>query len=159
NLKLGATGNSPGVLGDVLNVQGTSPGSTATLTSRSVTNVTFGAGNNQVFMSSNADLDQNTQPGFDFLTGDMNALYGSINTDCGSGRHRLTISNEAATAGDPNIQITDHATATTGSLQLDPTAEIFITGLSQGGTTLSQGGISYKTGLNGNFFDGVQYWT
>src|SRR5262249_22694166 len=42
NLKLGSTGNAPGVLGDVLNVQGTSPGSTATLTPRSVTNVTFG---------------------------------------------------------------------------------------------------------------------
>jgi hypothetical protein len=154
NINLGASA------GSVLNVQGTSPGSTATATSRSVTNVVFGSGDNQVFISSNADLDQNTQPGFDFLTGDMNSMYGSLNVDFGTGRHRLMISNEAATAGDPNIQITDHTTATTNALQLNASYELFITGMSQGGTPLTQGGIAIKTGLTGgNFRDGVQIWT
>ena len=154
NINLGASA------GSVLNVQGTSPGSTATAASRSVTNVVFGAGDNQVFISSNADLDQYTQPGFDFLTGDMNSMYGSLNVDFGSGRHRLMVSNEAATASDSNIQITDHASGTpAGTLQLDPTAEIFITGMAQASKPLVQGGISIKTGLNGNFFDGVQIWT
>src|SRR5439155_706392 len=109
--------------------------------------------------SSNADLDQKTQPGVDFLTGDLNALYGSINIDFGAGRHRLMISNEAATAGDPSIAITDHATAASGLVGLLPGYEIYITGMAQGGTDRSQGGIAYKTGAGDNFFDGIQNWT
>jgi hypothetical protein len=152
NLQLGSNAG-----GDMLNVQGTgqnwvgvvAPGTTVP----SVTNVTFGAGDNKVFISSNADLDNFTNTGFDFLTGDLNQLFGSINIDFGAGRHRLMVSDEAATIGDTNVQITDHASGTPALAQgLTSTAEIFITGL-------AQGGISYKTGASGNFFDGVQYWT
>jgi RTX calcium-binding nonapeptide repeat (4 copies) len=157
NLNLGSTPT-----GDVLNVQGTANnwGGTAPLTTQplvlstepSITNVAFGAGDNKVFISSNADLDNFTNTGFDFLTGDLNQLYGSININFNSGRHRLMVSDEAAQIGDTNIQITDHASGTPALAQgLDSSAEIFITGL-------AQGGISYK-GPGGNYFDGVQYWT
>src|SRR5206468_12064434 len=69
----------------------------------------------------------------------------------GAGRHRLFISDEAATAGDPNVVITDVAPAVLNSLS--PTAEIWITGLGE------PGGISYRVAPGGNLFDGVVYWT
>ena len=153
NLQLGSN-----AAGDVLNVEGTGPNWSGVIapgtTVPSVTNVQFGAGDNKVFISSNADLDNSTNAGFDFLTGDLNQLFGSINIDFGAGRHRLMISDEAATIGDSGVLITDHATGTPATAQglTMSAAEIFITGL-------AQGGISYKTGANGNFFDGIQYWT
>src|SRR6185437_13925068 len=152
-----------GTGGDVLNVQGTSPGwanSGSVVDDRgvvvtgvpSVTNVTFGAGNNQVFVSSNADVDQMTQAGFDFLTGDLSQLYGSLNIDFAAGRHRLMISDESSTLAS-TAAITDHVTSLTTKDGLSASAEIDITGMGQGG-----GGISYRTGPGGNFDDGIEYW-
>src|SRR6516225_9941980 len=118
-----------GSAGDVLNVQGTRPGwgqlfglaSGAVVPNAtavpSVTNVTFGNGNNQAFISSNADVDQFTQPGFDFLTGNLDQLYGSINIDFGAGRHRLLVSDESEMTGS-NAAITDHTTTASAAAGL-----------------------------------------
>src|SRR5262249_2672765 len=84
-------------------------------------------------------------------------VYGSINIGFAAGRHRLMVSDESESLAS-NASITDLTTAATlpaglvGPGLISP--EIYITGMGQGG-----GGISYTTGLSGNFFDGVQYWT
>src|SRR5262249_47454744 len=110
-------------------------------------------GNNEAFISSNADVDQFTKPGVDFLTGNLDQLYGSININFAAGRHQIMVSDESETLASTNTAITDHLTSATtadGLGLLAATSEILITGMGQGG-----GGISYQ---GGNFDDGIEYW-
>jgi Ca2+-binding RTX toxin-like protein len=137
---------------DVLSVQGTTPGSKgfADLGGIAVTNVSLAAGNDRVFVSSNADLDGASWANVDFLTGNVDDVRGALNLDLGAGRHRLFVSDESATVGDPNIRINDTAPATLNGLAAN--AEIWITGL-------APAGMSYKVDPSGNLYDGVAYWT
>jgi Ca2+-binding RTX toxin-like protein len=146
----------------VFSVQGTTAGSNgfAGAGGVAVTNVTFHGGassTGQAYVSSNADLDfASAKPAFDFLSGNLNDVKGALNLNTGSGRHRLMISNEGSPVGATDARITDTAANlpnTPASLGLDPTAEIWISGL-------APAGISYQADrTNGNFFDGVTYWT
>lgn len=146
---------------DVVNVQGTSRGSYElnTTSTHAATNLYLGAGDEQVFVSSNADLDHQTikttagnSDVFDFLTGDLNQLLGNLNIDADAGRHRLLISDEAATQGDLGVSISDSINGPTGSGGQDDTsaADIQIKNLSIGDMTY---------GTTGNFHDGISYWT
>src|SRR5262249_4971169 len=109
----------------------------------------------QAYVSSNADL-ASAKPAFDFLSGNLNDVRGALNLNFGSGRHRLMISNEGSQVGATDARITDTAANlpnTPASLGLAPTAEIWVSGL-------APAGISYQADrANGNFFDGVTYWT
>ena len=141
---------------DVLSVQGTSSGSNG-FTGTAVTNVDLGAGDNKVFVSSNADQDLNSWSGVDFLTGNLDDVQGALNLNLGIGRHRLFVSDEASSHPDL-YSITDTKGASVYSTAgLADGADIYLT--RQG--TLSNGaplpGISYGTA--GNLFDGVNYWT
>ncbi|MGH9783949.1 MAG: hypothetical protein ACRD88_07155, partial [Terriglobia bacterium] len=133
--------------GHVFNVQGTTAGSGG-FEGFASTNVYLGDGDEQIFIASNADLDFHSAAGFEFLTGDLDGVLGAINFDTALGRHRLMISDEAATSGDGDVRITD---VMPGVLQgLTALADIWIQGL-------AEGGISYRT--DGDFFDGIVYWT
>ena len=55
---------------------------------------------NLAFISSNADLDFASAPGFDFLTGNLDDVNGALNLDFGSGRHKLMVSDEGTSVGD-----------------------------------------------------------
>src|SRR5262249_22792535 len=124
---------------DVLNVQSTS----------AVTNLNTGAGNDRIYVSSDANLDWTTNVGFDFLTGNLDGIRGTLNLDAGTGRQLLMISDESAILGDPNVWITDQPV---GGLGL-PATEITITGL-------APAPITYKTDTAaGNFADGIRVWT
>ena len=93
----------------------------------------------------------------------MDDVRGALNLDLGTGRHRLFISDEAATAGDPNVKITDVDPGVAG-LSTGPEM-IWVTGLSEGRNDANfsyypnGGGISYKVAPTGNLYDGVVYWT
>jgi Ca2+-binding RTX toxin-like protein len=147
---------------DVLNVQGTSAGSfkVDTDTLHAATNISLGGGNDQVFVSSNADLDHNTifKTGdlpdvFEFLTGNLDDFRGNLNLDLGEGRHRLLISDEANLAA-KQVTISDQVLTPTGIGTYDRTgaAEIQVKGL-------AKGDITYGVATTGNLFDGVVYWT
>ncbi|MEX2645398.1 MAG: choice-of-anchor D domain-containing protein [Gaiellaceae bacterium] len=137
---------------EVFNVQGTTPGSGGFALGGgiAVTNVSLNNGDDRVFASSNADLDRVSWLGFDFLTGNLDDFRGALNLDLGLGRHRLFISDEAATVGDTSVRISDSAPM--GATGLSPSAEIWITGL-------APRGISYKVAMSGNLHDGVVYWS
>jgi Ca2+-binding RTX toxin-like protein len=145
---------------DVLNIQGTSPGSFKLDrdTVHAATNITLSDGDERIYISSNADLDHNTIDDadvFEFLTGHLDGISGNLNLDVGEGRHRLLISDEAATAGDDNIRISDNIMTATGGDDFDDTnaAEIQIQGL-------AFGDITYGAHLaDGDFYDGIIYWT
>lgn len=148
---------------DILNVQGTSAGSFRLELDavHAATNISLGEGDDQIFISSNADLDHHTitttagaADVFEFLTGDLDALAGNLNLDAGGGRHRLLISDEAATAGDDDIHISDVIGTATGGNDFDNTsaAEIQIKGL-------AFGDITYGAADDANFYDGIIYWT
>ncbi len=145
---------------DILNVQGTSPGSfklDRDNTVHAATNITLAVGNDQIFISSNADLDHaNINDGdvFEFLTGHLDDVLGNLNLDVGTGTHRLLISDEAATVGDANITISDIITTPTGGDTFDDTsaAEIQVKGL-------AYGDITYGADASANFYDGIIYWT
>src|SRR5262249_39814809 len=139
------TGSGSGIF----NVQGTSPGSNG-FSGPAVTNVSLNAGDDRVFVSSNADLDQASWQSLDFLTGNVDDVRGALNFDLGTGRHRLFISDEAATIGDPNIVITRNQPATLNGLAAN--AEIWVTGL-------APAGMSYRVDPAGNRLDRVAYWT
>ena len=134
--------------GHVFNVQGTTDGSNG-FTGFASTNVSLGAGDEQIFIASNADLDFHSAAGFDFLTGDLDDVLGALNLDTGDGRHRLMVSDEAASAGDDDVRITDQAPVELEGMAA--VADIWIQGLAE------DGGISYRT--DGNFYDGILYWT
>ncbi|MFN2611440.1 MAG: hypothetical protein ABR507_11310 [Actinomycetota bacterium] len=134
---------------EVFDIQGTTKGSND-YAGVAVTNVTLNNGDDRVFMSSNAELDQNTWAGFDFLTGNLDDFRGALNVDLGLGRHRLLMSDEASSHPD-NYRITDIYNAPTMP-SLVPGADIYI-------TRAGLPGISYKASPSGNLFDGVIYWT
>ncbi len=134
---------------EVFNVQGTTGGSNG-FTGIAVTNIDTNAGNDRVFVSSDADLDHASWSDFQFLTGHLDAVRGALNIDLGTGRHRLFISDEAASVGDGSVRISDSAPAFPSGLS--PSAEIWITGL-------APAGISYKVAPSANLFDGVAYWS
>jgi len=151
---------------DIFNVQGTSPGSND-FSGTAITNVntnaaTGAAGNDRVYVSSNADLDQASSRGqsgtatwtpLDFLTGNLDDVRGALNIDLGAGRHRLFMSDEGSSVGD-SVTITRNLAAhglNAAALGLDTAAgDIYVVGL-------APGAISYKT--SGNLYDGVAYWT
>ncbi|TMC80709.1 MAG: hypothetical protein E6J08_09445, partial [Chloroflexi bacterium] len=143
---------STGTESEVFNVQGTTPGSngfTGVASTNIVTNPAGAAGNDRVFISSNADLDQTSWGVVDFLTGNMDDVRGALNLDLGAGRHRLFMSDEGSSDPD-NVVITRNNPGVAG---LDSMAEIWVTGL-------APAGISYKAANpSGNFYDGVAYWT
>ncbi|MGP0628314.1 LEPR-XLL domain-containing protein [Nitrospina sp. 32_T5] len=143
NLSLGSNN-------DILNVQGTSPGSNgfAAAGGIAVTNIDLGQGNEQIFVASNADLDFGSADAFQFLTGDLDDIEGALNLDTGDGRHRLMVSDEGATVGDGDVSITDTLPAVLNGLAA--TADIWIQGL-------APAGIAY--GTDGSFYDGITYWT
>jgi len=109
---------STGSGSEVFNVQGTTPGSNgyAQAGGIAVTNVVLNAGDDRVFVSSNADLDQPTWSAVDFLTGNMDDVRGSLNVDLGTGRHRLFMSDEASNVGD-NLFLNRNAFSATPSNQ------------------------------------------
>jgi len=155
---------------DVLNVQGTSTGSFKGINDalndfHAATNISLADGNDRVYISSNADLDHNTIVSdyavnegdvFEFLTGHLDDIDGNLNIDVGSGRHRMLISDEAASQGDDNVSISDTIGTPTGDDNFDNTAaaEIQIKGLAFGDITYGAAGDS-----NSNFYDGIIYWT
>jgi Ca2+-binding RTX toxin-like protein len=130
---------------DVLNVQGTGA------TTR--TNVTLGAGDERVYVSSLADVGLAQRP--DFLPGTLDLIAGTLNLDLGSGRHQLMISDEAAFAGDDAVITRDRATAmakdgrATSDAELALDAQIYVVGL-------APRAITYRT--DGNLADGITYW-
>jgi Ca2+-binding RTX toxin-like protein len=126
---------------DVFDVQGTTRGSNG-FTGVAVTNVALNAGDDRVYISSNADLDGlggDYWRSFDFLTGNLDDVRGALNIDLGAGRHRLFMSDEASTHND-NWSITDTQAGT----------DIAINRI--GATP-----ITYKT--SGDLYDGVVYWS
>ncbi|HET6575741.1 MAG TPA: hypothetical protein VFG68_19225, partial [Fimbriiglobus sp.] len=153
---------------DVFNVQGTSAGSFKLDldTVHAATNLSLGGGDDQVFVSSHADLDHATitatagaADAFDFLTGDLEQVRGNLNIDAGAGRHRILVSDEADTTGDGTtaspVVITDVVVGPATGQQYDSlgAAEIQV-------KRLAFGDITYGAALaDGNFFDGVVYWT
>ena len=142
---------------EILSVQGASAGSRGFELGGGFasTNVRLHGGNDRVYVSSNADLDAVSAGVLDFLTGSLHDVRGALNLDLGIGRHRLFVSDEAATLGDGSVatpaRITDVAPASLNGLAT--TAEIWITGLGE------PGGISYTVDPAGNLYDGVVYWT
>jgi Ca2+-binding RTX toxin-like protein len=151
----------------VFNVQGTSSGSYKldTETVHAATNIYLGKGDDQVFVSSNADLDHDTifktagvDDVFEFLTGHLDDIRGNLNLDFGEGRHRLLISDEANEVGkgtlNSPVTISDQIVTPTGIGTFDDVsgAEIQIQGL-------TKGDITYGAAASGNFFDGIIYWT
>jgi Ca2+-binding RTX toxin-like protein len=160
---------------DILNVQGTSAGSFKGINAdldavHAATNITLGNsvnGNDQVFISSNADLDSHTikmtagqADVFEFLTGTLDNISGNLNIDFGSGRHRLLISDEAGTVGDGTVlkpvTISDNIGVPTGTGGFDTTAaaEIQIKELAFGDITYGAKGVATS-----NLYDGIIYWT
>lgn len=76
---------------DVFNVQGTT----------AVTNLSTHDGDDRIYVSSDADLDNGTFT--DFLTGHLDNLTGTLNLHAGTGRNLLMVSDEAATIGDGTL--------------------------------------------------------
>src|SRR5437899_4591067 len=99
---------STGSRSEVFNVQGTTPGSNgyAQAGGIAVTNLSLNAGDDRVFVSSNADLDQPTWSAVDVLTGNMDDVRGSLNVDLATGRNRRFLSDEDSNVDD-NVTITD----------------------------------------------------
>ncbi len=130
---------------DIFNVQGTT----------AVTNVNLHDGgtlgnSEQIYVSSDADIDRAAAGAFDLLIGHLDDIQGVLNLDAGAGRHRLMISDEATATGDSNVVITDQPVLGLGL----PTTDITVTGLAPAAMT-------YKTdaGEANNFADGITYWT
>jgi Ca2+-binding RTX toxin-like protein len=135
---------------EVFNIQGTTPGSGgfAGAGGIAVTNVSVNDGDDRIFASSNADLDDVSWGAFQFLTGNLDDFNGALNLDLGDGRHRLFISDEGTSVGDTDVVITDANPSAPGL----SAAEIWITGL-------APRGISYTVASTGDLYDGVAYWT
>ena len=162
---------------DVANIQGTS----------AATNVRLRGGDDRIYISDEAALDNDTTT--EFLTGTLDDIDGLLNIRGGAGSQTLMISDEAALDGD-NVLITDRADR---ALALDPTVpgsiteladnltypqfsypdtdtEIYIVGLSEGAITFSAGLVDPLTpaeaGLGerdvngfGDYTGGITIWT
>ncbi|HWS58685.1 MAG TPA: calcium-binding protein, partial [Actinotalea sp.] len=142
---------------DVLNIQGTLP----------VTNVSFGAGDDRVYVSSEANVGATEELGLaerpEFLAGDLDAIEGTLNLDLGAGRHTLLVSDEGAGAGDGTaavpVLITDVASAAiTRDADLAANGEIFVVGLAPAGLSWRTNTAAQAGGV-GNLADGVRIWT
>ncbi len=136
---------------DVLNVQGTLP----------VTNVSFGNGDDRVYISSRAEVGLTEEP--EFLAGDLDAIEGTLNLDLGSGRHTLLVSDEGAGAGDGTVAapvlITDVASAAIArDADLATAGEIFVVGLAPAGISWRTNTAAQAGGV-GTLADGVRIWT
>ena len=124
NLTLGS-GN------DSLNIQGTAAGTT--------TNLNTAAGNDQIDMSSAADL-----------TGTTDLIAGDVNLDAGSGTNRLLISDAADTTGDTSVSLTRNVGTATETLTLSGIADGDIRFSATGGN-FNQG-VTIFGGSGGNRF-------
>ena len=100
---------------DVFNVEGTTQGSNGFVLGGGVaglpiaqTNISLNNGDDRVYLSSNANLDQSSWNGFDFLTGNLDDFRGALNIDLGAGRQRLFISDEGSSHPD---SVRDHPLA------------------------------------------------
>ena len=143
---------------DVFNVEGTTQGSNGFVLGGGVagltvaqTNISLNNGDDRVYLSSNANLDQSSWNGFDFLTGNLDDFRGALNIDLGAGRQRLFISDEGSTH--PDTYAITRSIADThnyGTASLAASADIYL-------TRAGLPGITYTT--SGNLFDGVNYWT
>src|SRR5712691_3465996 len=142
---------------DVINIQGTTPGSQGFFQGggTAVTNIATNNGDDRAYVSSNADLDgMSATNGFMFLTGNTDDVRGALNLDLGAGQHRLFISDEASSPDDIGAisrNITDLGAAGAG-LDTSTPGTIFVGGL-------APAGISYKATNSGNFYDGIIYWS
>ena len=91
---------------------------------------------------------------FEFLTGDLDDVPGNLNLDLGAGRHRLLISDEAATVGDTNVRDHRRDRHATGAGFERRRARP----RSRSGPRVRRHHLrSPRRG--GNLFDGVVYWT
>ncbi|MEM7311790.1 MAG: hypothetical protein AAF497_01435 [Planctomycetota bacterium] len=124
---------------DVLNVRGTTA---------AATNVLLADGDEQIFVSSNANATLANARSIDFQTGHLDLLTGiDLNINAGNGRHRLMISDEAATVGDGAVTISDSSAAAMASGM-----EIIISGL-------APSNVSYGAAASANFADGISIWS
>ena len=162
---------------DVANVQGTS----------AATNLRLRGGDDRIYVSDEAQLDNDTTT--EFLTGTLDDIDGLLNIRGGTGSQTLMISDEAALDGD-DVLITDRADR---ALALDPTVpgsiaeladnltypqatypdtatEIYIVGLSTGSITFSAGTVDSVTAEEagagerdvngfGDYTGGITIWT
>jgi Ca2+-binding RTX toxin-like protein len=109
----------------VFNVQGTS----------TETNIHFNDGDEQIYVSSQADFDLGDS--VDFLPGHLDDVAGPLMIDAGAGQHLLGVSDQAATQADTNIILTND----------------MITGL-------APAGINYiADAIDGSFSRGIEVWT
>ena len=158
---------------DVANVQGTS----------ATTNLQLNDGNDRIYVSSEAAIDNTSDT--DFLTGTLDDIDGLLNIRGGAGSQRLLISDEGALEGDTGVLITD---STDAALALDPTvpgsedelddvdpgpayrnvsfpdtdSEIYIVGLSEGSITFSANRADDDDEFgedDGDYIGGVGIWT
>ncbi|HEX8200302.1 MAG TPA: hypothetical protein VF590_07430, partial [Isosphaeraceae bacterium] len=130
-----------GTGGSIFNVRGT----TAT------TNIIGLDTDDYIFVSSDANVTAAmVAAGFDFLTGNLDGIRGTLNIDGRGGRNLLFISDEGATSGDSNVLITDRKLAGADP-GLDPDRELTITGL-------APAPISYRASHGGNFARGITIW-
>jgi Ca2+-binding RTX toxin-like protein/phage tail sheath gpL-like len=135
---------------DVVNVQGTSAGTTTTLN--------LGEGDERIFVSNQAEENLDTRTDFAKLDGHLNDIQGTLYINAGAGRHQLMISDEAATVGDGSlgtpVLITDTAaTAQARDASLLAGSDIYILGL-------AQGNIAYSAdAVDGNFAAGITVWS
>jgi len=130
---------------EVFNVQGTTQGSNgfAAAAGVAVTNVALHDGDDRVFLSSNANLDQNSWSNVDFLTGNLDDFRGTLNIDLGAGRHKLFMSDEAS-SHDDNWTITGNADGSSISVAR------------AGRTAINY---TFDAAHGANLYDGVAYWT
>ena len=131
---------------EVFNVQGTTRGSNgfaAVAGNTAVTNVRLHNGDDRVFLSSNANLDQSSWSNVDFLTGNLDDFRGTLNIDLGTGRHKLFLSDEASLLDD-NWTITGNAEGSSLSIAR------------AGRTSINY---TFDATNGGNIYDGVAYWT
>ena len=132
---------------DVLNVRGTLP----------QTNVSFGDGDDRVYISSKADVGIAGKP--EFLAGDLDDVDGTLNLDLGHGRHTLLISDEGTDVADTAVLMTDVRNAaldrdlavTAAESIFGAAQEIYLVGL-------AQGSITWRAASDGTFADGIRIW-
>ena len=97
-----------------------------------VTNLRLNGGDDRIYVTDDGRLD---------------GIQGALNIDAGAGRHRLEISDAAATEGDGDVLITDLQPVDPG---LSASAEIWITGF-------APAGISFEASrIDGTFYDGIE---
>ncbi|MGY8732584.1 MAG: hypothetical protein ACKVK0_10625, partial [Pirellulales bacterium] len=122
---------------DVLNIQGTSTD----------TNLALNDGDDNIFISSDANATSDTQSLITFLPGNLQQIKGRLAVDAGNGTHRLMISDEAGTV--PRIVT---ITGTAGATGLPTDLDLYLVGLSDEPITID-------ASATGNFSRGTTIWT